>query len=44
VVDYRPWNQQPWNHQRPSVALRVAALRGQVRLRTRLRALRDRRR
>ena len=39
VVDYTPWNQQPWNHQRPSLALRIARLRSAVRLRTRLRAL-----
>lgn len=42
VVDYRPWNQQPWNHQRPSLALRVASMRSTVRLRTRVRALLDR--
>jgi predicted O-methyltransferase YrrM len=42
VVDYRPWNQQPWNRQRPSLALRMASVRGTVRLRTRLRALLDR--
>jgi hypothetical protein len=44
VVDYTPWNQQPWNHQRPSLALRTASLRSTLRIRTRLRALRDRRR
>jgi hypothetical protein len=42
VVDYRPWNQQPWNRQRPSMALRMASLRGTLRVRTRLRGLLDR--
>lgn len=44
VVEYRPWNQQPWNRQRPSTALRVAALRSTLRPRTRLRTLLDQRR
>jgi predicted O-methyltransferase YrrM len=39
VVDYTPWNQQPWNHQRPSVSLRLASLRSALRVRTRLRSL-----
>jgi len=37
VVDYTPWNQQPWNRRRPSVAERVMVMRSKVRLRTRLR-------
>ena len=39
VVDYTPWNQQPWNRHRPSASLRLASLRSTVRLRTRLRSL-----
>jgi len=42
VVDYRPWNQQPWNAQRPSLALRASGLRSTLRLRSRARALLDR--
>ncbi|MGV3758062.1 MAG: class I SAM-dependent methyltransferase [Actinomycetota bacterium] len=37
VVEYRPWNQQPWNRQRVGAVGLVQAARNRVRLRSRLR-------
>lgn len=42
VVGYTPWNQQPWNRRRPSLAEQLDVLRSRARLRTRLRAVRRR--
>lgn len=38
VVSYTPWNQQPWNRRRPSLAEVVSRARSGARVRSRLRA------
>lgn len=43
VVEYHPWNQQPWNTRNAGLTGVLSDLRGKVRLRSRLRAVTSRR-